>query len=405
MTTQSVGDDGRGRGQHGDRMKHESAFLERARRVAVEVAQVHAEDVDARARFPHEAIEALKNERLLSAGIPREFGGGGVDMVELAAICEVLAQRCASTAMIYAMHLIQVACITRHRRESPFFAAYLRELVEQQSLLASVTSEVGVGGEMRSSVTSVVPQGASFSVDKDATTISYGEQADGLVLTARSSPDAPRNDQVLVVLRRADYVLEKKGSWDTLGMRGTCSPAFRVVAAAPLEQVLPVPFDAIASETMVPFSHILWSSCWLGIATAALSRARAFVRAQARAKPGATGGTLRLAEASSQLQLMGTNVREVAADCQRLMKTPAGTAALSTIGFALKMNNLKVATSQLVFDIAMRAMTICGITGYKNDSAFAVGRHLRDACSASLMVANDRIYATNASLLLVLKDD
>ena len=48
---------------------------------------------------------------------------------------------------------------------------------------------------------------------------------------------------------------------------------------------------------------------------------------------------------------------------------------------------------------------ICGILGYKNDTKFAVGRHLRDAHSAALMVGNDRIYATNASMLLVLKDD
>jgi acyl-CoA dehydrogenase len=41
----------------------------------------------------------------------------------------------------------------------------------------------------------------------------------------------------------------------------------------------------------------------------------------------------------------------------------------------------------------------------KHDSKYSVGVHLRDALSAALMVSNDRIYATNASMLLVLKDD
>jgi len=82
-----------------------------------------------------------------------------------------------------------------------------------------------------------------------------------------------------------------------------------------------------------------------------------------------------------------------------------GTAALSSIGFALKMNNLKVSSSQMVVQIVNHALLICGIMGYKNDSKVAVGRHLRDAHSAALMVGNDRIYATNASMLLVLKDD
>jgi acyl-CoA dehydrogenase len=189
-------------------------------------------------------------------------------------------------------------------------------------------------------------------------------------------------------------------------MRGTCSPGFRVVADAPEDQVLDAPFADIASHTMVPFSHILWSSCWLGIATAALGRAHEFVRQQARAKPGTVPpAALRLAEASNLLQVMRTNVHDVAQECEGLMQGGARVDALSSIPFALKMNNLKISSSQLVVQIVHQALLICGIAAYKNDSAFALGRHLRDALSAALMVGNDRIYAANASMLLVLKDD
>ena len=45
-----------------------------------------------------------------------------------------------------------------------------------------------------------------------------------------------------------------------------------------------------------------------------------------------------------------------------------------------------------------------GIVGYKNDTPFSVGRHLRDSMSACLMVANERIHATDASLLLIAKE-
>ncbi|HEY8087051.1 MAG TPA: acyl-CoA dehydrogenase family protein, partial [Polyangiaceae bacterium] len=294
-------------------------LVDAARHVGVEIAAPHADDVDARARFPEEAIVAMKKHGLLGAAVPRELGGPGASMIELASVCETLAQHCASTAMIYAMHLIQVACIARHHAGAPFFARYLTDLVEKQTLVASVTSEVGVGGEMRNSVTGVTRRAGRMSVVKEATTISYGEQADALLLTARSSPEAPPNDQVLVLLQKGDYELLKKGGWDTLGMRGTCSPGFRVTAEGPEEQILEVPFSDIASHTMVPFSHILWSSCWLGIATSAVSRARSFVRQQARAKPGTVPPTaLRLAEVSSLLQVMRTNVHDVAEECETL---------------------------------------------------------------------------------------
>ena len=248
-------------------------LLEKARHIGLETAGPHADQVDIRGRFPHEAVDALKKHRLLGAGVPSEFGGLGAGMSQLAAVCETLGRYCASTAMIYAMHLIQVACMDRHRAASPFFARYLVEVAEKQVLIGSVTSEATVGGELRTSVAGVEHRGNRVAITKNATTISYGAQADALLLTARRSPEAPANDQVLVLLQRNDYSLEEVGTWDTLGMRGTCSPGFRVVADAPEDQVLDAPFADIASHTMVPFSHILWSSCWLGIATAAVTRA------------------------------------------------------------------------------------------------------------------------------------
>ena len=56
-------------------------------------------------------------------------------------------------------------------------------------------------------------------------------------------------------------------------------------------------------------------------------------------------------------------------------------------------------------EIVAGALSVCGISGYRNDSPFAVGRHLRDAHGASLMVSNDRILAANAAMLLLHKED
>ena len=61
------------------------------------------------------------------------------------------------------------------------------------------------------------------------------------------------------------------------------------------------------------------------------------------------------------------------------------------------MNNLKLSSSRLVIEIVGRAMLICGISGYRNDSKFSLGRHLRDAYGAALMVNNDRIMNHNAA--------
>ena len=78
---------------------------------------------------------------------------------------------------------------------------------------------------------------------------------------------------------------------------------------------------------------------------------------------------------------------------------------LTTVGWALKMNNLKIAASDTAPQIVHRALQIIGIMGYKNDSKFSVGRHYRDVLSASLMISNDRILTKSAAMLLVFKDD
>jgi acyl-CoA dehydrogenase len=71
------------------------------------------------------------------------------------------------------------------------------------------------------------------------------------------------------------------------------------------------------------------------------------------------------------------------------------------MGYAVRVNNLKIAASEAAAEVCGRALRICGMLGYKNDGPYSVGRHLRDAHSAALMISNDRLHATNAALLLV----
>ncbi len=378
-------------------------LIAQTRRIATEVAAPNASDVDAKSRFPAETFDAAREARLLSAAVPVEFGGAGASMTELAEMCHILGQSCGSSAMILAMHHIQVALLVRHARGAPFFDAYLRELVAKQLLLASVTSEVGVGGDTRTSICAVERAAGRFTLVKDATTVSYGAHAADLVLTCRRAPDAAPSDQVLVLARQGDYTLEGKGTWDTMGMRGTCSPPFKVTSSGPEAQILPGAYADSSAETMVPYSHILWSSLWTGIAADAVARAAACVRAEARKKPGTTPPTAtRLAEASVMLQSLKSNVWAAAADFDALGD---GREALSTMGWALRFNNLKVGASEAAPQIVHKALQIIGIAGYKNTGPFSVTRHYRDTLSAALMVGNERILAKSASMLLVLKDE
>lgn len=381
-----------------------AALVEAVRRIATEVAAPHAGEVDRDARFPAEAVGALRAEGLLSALVPPALGGRGASLDAVAEACFELGRRCGASAMIYAMHEIQVHSIVRHHAGAPWFEDYLGRLVAEQRLIASATSEVGTGGDLGRSVAAVVtgPDGRA-SFEKQAPTISYGAHADDLFTTLRRAPDAEPGDQVIVLTHRDQHELAEPGSWDPLGMRGTCSPGATVRARFAAEQILPVPFAVVSAESMVASSHLLWAHVWLGIATDAFDRARTYARDAARRASGSPSpAALRLSQLTAELSLLRAEVRTGLAEYLRACEQDP--ASLSTLASAVRINSVKIAASEQAPRICQGALAVCGIMGYKNDTPYSVGRHLRDTLSAPLMIANDRIHQTNASLLLVAKD-
>lgn len=375
---------------------------ERAQRVAA-VAKACADSVDKTGAFPEDAVNALKAERLLSIQIPAELGGEGASTGEIAELCSIIGQACASSAMIFAMHHIKLSSLVEHGMQSAWHRDFMRRVVSEQLLLGSATTEGGIGGNLRNSICAIEVEGDTCRLTKDATVISYGARADAILITSRAHKDAASTDQVMTVFLRDQYSLVKTQEWDTLGMRGTCSEGFLFTGEAPAVQIFPKPFAEIAAQSMLANSHILWSGVWYGIAVDAVHRAQAFVRAAAKKTPGVIPpGAIRLAEVSNLLQMMKSNV---VAAIKAYQDAKQDEEKLSSVAFAVAMNNVKIASSETILTIINHAMLIVGIMGYKNGTPFSLGRHLRDAHSAQLMISNDRILGNTSSMLLIHRQD
>jgi acyl-CoA dehydrogenase len=367
-------------------------------RIAEQVSGPVADEVDRLGRFPVETISALRAESLLSALVPVESGGMGASIGQVSQGLVALGRHCPSSAMVVAMHHIQVACLVRHGRNE-LLHRFVEDVVEHQYLLASATTEVGTGGDVRSSVCAVDVSEGIFRLEKQAPVISYGQFADAVMATARRTPDSPESDQVLVLCRPPDLDLEQVGEWNALGFRGTCSPGFILRATGEAGAILDDSYADISTQTMLPFAHILWSSVWLGLATAAVDRARKFVQSEARKRPGVTpAAALRLADTSALHQQFTDLVWSSVARYEQAQDDPD---LLSALGFVIAMNSLKVSASTMVVDVVRQCMVICGLAAYRLDTPYSLGRHLRDSMGASLMVNNDRIMGNNAQLLLV----
>jgi acyl-CoA dehydrogenase len=376
-----------------------------ARRIGREVAAVHAADVDANARFPKETVDAFRAEGLLGALIPVELGGLGHDLRQAGAVVREVARHCASSAMVLAMHHIKVASVVRHMT-SRTVEDFMRRVATEQLLLASATTEIGIGGNTRNSSCYVDREGEGdderFRLVKQAPVISYGQYADAIIVTARRDADSAPSEQVMVICEAKDVTLTPISGWDTLGFRGTCSLGFSLEATGPADLVMDHPFGDISTETMLPTSHLLWSSLWLGLAEEASWRAQRFIQKAARKNLDQTPpGAPRLAALMVTRQQLASSIDALMSRYLDIMDDSDET---SSIDFMVAINTLKVSASTLVVDIINQAMLIVGIQGYREDTEYSLGRLLRDAHGAAVMVNNDRIAGNTAQLALMQRE-
>ncbi len=254
------------------------------------------------------------------------------------------------------------------------------------------------------SICALEPVDGGFRLDKHATTVSYGREADGVLATARRTPDSPGHEQAFAVCLAPDISLTPAGDWDTLGLRGTCSLPMHLVADVPAHMVMD-DFATVFVQTVLAHGCILLSSVWLGLAEGAARRAHASVKARARQNRSAQSGdaaplgAIRLAE----LGVLLHQLREVIATGSERYDRVKDTSEVDTLGFSCYLDNIKLSSSTLVLDIVQRAMGICGLEGYKNATQTSLARMMRDANAAPLMVNNDRTLQAAAHSLLIRK--
>jgi acyl-CoA dehydrogenase len=375
-----------------------SSFPKRTTLVAA-AAAAEADIVDRDACFPHKAFDAAREQKLLGAQIPREFGGSAASMFDITDMCYALGRACSSTGMIFAMHQTKVACLVRHGLGSRYHESLMRRVASEQLLLASSTTEGQGGGNIRFSTAAVERAGGEISLVRNATVISYGAEADGIVSIARRANDAAGSDQVLLAMTKDDYTLERNLEWETLGMRGTCSAGFELKFNGSSDQIFPEAYDKIHAQTMTPVAHLCWSSVWAGIAAAAVERAQLFIRKAARGAggqmpPGAAHYTAAKMSLAKLRAIITANLDTFAAHDH-------DERALSSLDFQSSINLLKVEASELAVATVTSAMRACGLAGYRNDGDFSMGRYLRDVLSAPIMINNERILTNIASASLM----
>lgn len=232
-------------------------------------------------RFPFEHFQELREAGYLALTVPKEYGGGGITPLELAAAQERLAQGDGSTALAATMHLGLIGRLAETRLwPEELFAQVCRDVVEHGALINSAHSEPDLGSPSRGGLpsTTAVRTATGWRINgrKSWATLAPALTYIHLLATAIEEGKEPRRANFLL---RADTpgvrVLE---TWDNHGMRATAS--HDIV----LEDV-ELPAEAIVPESgsAVPGDGKAWGvfagqAVFLGLATAARDFAVKFAK-------------------------------------------------------------------------------------------------------------------------------
>ena len=342
-----------------------------------------AEQVDRDARFPRSSIDALAGAGLLGLGVPERFGGPGGGPEEIVAAVEQIAGACASTGMVYVMHVVAVQTViagtSEEEPEGPKHAA-LAAAARGESLFTLAYSERGSRGHFWAQLSRARPDGDGVEIDADKSWMTSAGEADACVLAcgAPGSEDPLVTDLYLVP--GADASLEVNAPFDGLGMRGNASASMRV-------RGLRVADDRRLGEPSAGFGLMMTATLpWFVLGSAATSVGIAGA-ALATAVEHASGARFEHLD-STLADVPGVRARLAEAkirhaQARAYLHTVAREVAAGGPDAQVGVLALKAAAAEVAIDVTDLCLRVGGGSAYSKHGP--IERHFRDARAASVM--------------------
>jgi alkylation response protein AidB-like acyl-CoA dehydrogenase len=246
---------------------HQRDWVEVARALSPGFA-ARAPAFDANDSFPAQNYRVLKEQRVFSAGVPAELGGGGASHAELCAMLRELGRACGSTALALSMHTHLVASQVWLWRQGAPVGPLLEGIAAQQLVLVTTSASDWLDSNGRAQR---VDGGYWVTAHKH---FASGAPAGDLLLTSALYDDPADGPTVLhFALPLRTEGISVLDNWRTMAMRASGSNDIK------LEGVF-VPEEAVKSRRLQgawdPFLNVvaaiappLIMSVYLGLAEGA----------------------------------------------------------------------------------------------------------------------------------------
>ncbi len=362
------------------------AIVDKVKEIAESEIRPHAERADAEGVYPQESMDALGREGFWGLTIAPEFGGMGQGLRVMCAGLDEIAQRCASTAMCYLMHLCAVACYGAAPNKPE---ELLRAAARGAHMSTLAFSEFGSRSHFWAPVSQEKRQNGTVTISASKSFVTSADHADGYVVSTRWSEAKNPTDSVLYTVLKSDPGIRVAGQWDGLGMRGNMSAPMRLDnVTLGQERALTEPGKGLEAmlNVVMPAFNLGNAAISVGIAeSAAQATQRHITTNRFQYLNNSILAEIPLERARlAQVRTETDKARAHLASVIDSIESPGPTTML----LVLESKAAAAESALLVTDIALRA---CGGTGFTR--SLGLERNFRDARAAAVMgPTTDVIY-------------
>jgi alkylation response protein AidB-like acyl-CoA dehydrogenase len=354
-------------------------WIERALSVSRSVLAEHAADVDSAGRWPRESITALGGEGFLGLTLPAAVGGAEQRPPVFLAVTQIFAEHCASTAMIYLMHVCAAQTVAA-ARHFPLRSAILGDMAAGNHLSTLAFSEKGSRSHFWAPMSQAVAAGDHHRLSALKSWVTSAGHADSYVVSTRAAGAAEPMASTIYFVPRGTSGLEVSGKWDGLGLRGNASAPMK------LEQVL-VPASArlcgdgqgfqVMIELVLPWFQLGSAAVSLGICRSAVTATRQHLtNAKFEHLSQSLASLMNLRARLAQMQIATDTLAAFLESVAEKMAQPGPETLLAVL-------ESKAAAAETALQVTDLAMRTCGGAAFSRH--LPIERNFRDARAAAVM--------------------
>jgi alkylation response protein AidB-like acyl-CoA dehydrogenase len=365
-----------------------AALREQVRKIVDDVIRPNAERTDREGIFPRENLRALARAGWNGVLIPKQYGGLELDHVAFAIAAEEIGRACASTALVYVMHVGAAQTISLYGNDDQ--KKRWLEPVREGLIGTYSTSEKASGGHWWFNFSEAGRDGADYLLNAEKSFTTSSGQADFYITQTRTPGAKGPTDIVFFIVDGKAAGIEA-GAWEALGVHGNHSGPIRY------KNVKVPKRDLLGSEGggkdiiyhgVTPVYLIGLGAAWHGVARGALETAVHYAQNTVH-----RDWDRRLSDYQVLRQQLG-EARVLIAGLPAWQKDLAQQLdALQGAGkqqgeLLIPLTEFKVHAAEVANQVTGRTLDVSGGYGYKRG---ALERYFRDARAAIAMGPSNNI--------------